>query len=44
MILAIIALCVGVYPFPPDKYTWRNGFFYASWLCFILYEYALHGH
>jgi uncharacterized membrane protein YecN with MAPEG domain len=41
IVLAIIAAFAHFYPFAPDQYPWRRGFFYASWVFYLLYVYAI---
>lgn len=43
LVLAFISVIAGSWPFAPNQYPWRGGFFYGSWLFYLLYMYALHG-
>lgn len=42
IVLAVISVIAGTWPFQPAQYPWRGGFFFASWLFFLLYVYASH--
>jgi uncharacterized membrane protein YecN with MAPEG domain len=44
IVLSIISVVAHTYPFAPEAYPWRRGFFYASFCAYLLYVYALHGH